>query len=305
MTTPARVAAAAVIGVLLIGGAFFYFGKPGQPAVGGPGPSPSPSTPASPIATPKPPSSSATSTTPACKAGSSSSAPARRPTARRPPESTTRTAVAQPRGRQRSSRTGPWCPGLGQGHLRYLARRQPCDLQRIRPPGTGLGDRHRRWRPGAAVDGLQRPTRECMDAAPAYSPDGKRIVFVRATETSSVLAIRDLASGGVTTLDATRSSSSDVWLDEPSWSPDSRQIVYHKVIHDAKQDESSTPASSSSTPTTAASTSWRCRTERRGATPTGRRMARESSSARARFVCSLARSRRSTAFGPMGPISSS
>jgi Tol biopolymer transport system component len=41
----------------------------------------------------------------------------------------------------------------------------------------------------------------------------------------------------VTILDATRSSSSDVWLDEPSWSPDGHQIVYHKVTHDAKQDK--------------------------------------------------------------------
>jgi hypothetical protein len=57
MTIPARVAAAAAIGVLLIGGAFFYFGKPGQPAIGAPGPSPSPTAPASPIASPKPSSS--------------------------------------------------------------------------------------------------------------------------------------------------------------------------------------------------------------------------------------------------------
>ena len=42
MTTPARVAAAAVIGVLAIGGALFMLGRPGQPAVGGPGPSPTP-----------------------------------------------------------------------------------------------------------------------------------------------------------------------------------------------------------------------------------------------------------------------
>jgi dipeptidyl aminopeptidase/acylaminoacyl peptidase len=78
---------------------------------------------------------------------------------------------------------------------------------------------------------------ECMDAAPAYSPDGKSIAFLRATETSSVLAIRDLASGDVTILDSTRSSSSEVWLDEPSWSPDGQQIVYYKVVHDSAQDK--------------------------------------------------------------------
>jgi len=78
---------------------------------------------------------------------------------------------------------------------------------------------------------------KCMDAAPAYSPDGKSIAFLRATETSSVLAIRDLASGAVTILDSTRSSSADVWLDEPSWSPDGRQIVYEKVTHDPVQDK--------------------------------------------------------------------
>ncbi|HEX4898168.1 MAG TPA: hypothetical protein VFV53_07365, partial [Candidatus Limnocylindrales bacterium] len=78
---------------------------------------------------------------------------------------------------------------------------------------------------------------ECMDGAPAYSPDGTRIAFVRGTVTSSVMAIRDLASGDVTILDSTRSSSPDVWLDEPSWSPDGQQIVFYKVTHDAAQDE--------------------------------------------------------------------
>jgi len=46
MTTPARVAAAAVIGVLAVGSAMFVLGPRGQPAIGGPSPSratPSPS----------------------------------------------------------------------------------------------------------------------------------------------------------------------------------------------------------------------------------------------------------------------
>jgi hypothetical protein len=42
MNTPARVATAAVIGVLAVGGALFMLGRPGQTGVGGPGPSPTP-----------------------------------------------------------------------------------------------------------------------------------------------------------------------------------------------------------------------------------------------------------------------
>ena len=48
MTTPARVAAAAVIGVLAIGGAVFALG-PGRSGVGGPGPTPSPTQSPTPI----------------------------------------------------------------------------------------------------------------------------------------------------------------------------------------------------------------------------------------------------------------
>jgi TolB protein len=78
---------------------------------------------------------------------------------------------------------------------------------------------------------------ECMDGAPAYSADGNRIAFVRGTETSSALAIRDLTSGAVTILESTETSSSDVWLAEPSWSPDGKQVVYHKVVYDRAQDK--------------------------------------------------------------------
>ena len=78
---------------------------------------------------------------------------------------------------------------------------------------------------------------ECMDAFPAYSPDGKRIAFIRGTETTSALAVRDLASGKVTVLESTRSSSPDVWLEQSSWSPDGKQIVYTQVVHDKAQDK--------------------------------------------------------------------
>ena len=56
MTTPARVATAAVIGVLVVGGAVFMLGRPGQSGVGGTAPSPTTnSTPTqTPTATPTP-----------------------------------------------------------------------------------------------------------------------------------------------------------------------------------------------------------------------------------------------------------
>jgi hypothetical protein len=56
MTTPARVATAAVIGVLVVGGAIFILGRPGQSGVGGPGPTSTPTESPTPIpsATPSP-----------------------------------------------------------------------------------------------------------------------------------------------------------------------------------------------------------------------------------------------------------
>jgi len=237
MTTPTRVAAAAVIGVLLIGGAFFYLGKPGQPAVGGPGPSPSSSAPASPIASPKPSSSGALLDYTNLQGW----------------------IVFERAGKAPDGSTPA---GVDYPHSLWLAHADGSDLHELAPgvPASGKisfdispdGSRVifsaydppvQVWEVGIE-GGAQKllstdcngVPAECMEAAPAYSPDGKRVAFVRATETSSVLAIRDLASGDVTMLDTTRSSSSDVWLDEPSWSPDGQQIVYHKVIHDAAQD---------------------------------------------------------------------
>ncbi len=54
MTTPARVATAAVIGVLVVGGALFMIGRPGQTGVGGPGPTATPTTTPTPIPSPTP-----------------------------------------------------------------------------------------------------------------------------------------------------------------------------------------------------------------------------------------------------------
>jgi len=238
MFTPARIAVAAVIGVLAIGGTVLIVNRPNQATVGGPGPSASSSTPASPITSPKPSSSGAIrdySGLPGWivfeRAGKA-------------PDGSTPAGVEYPHSLWLAHADGsdlhelaPGVPASGKvsfdlspdgGHVIFSAYEPPIQVWEI---GIEGGDQKL-----LSTDCNGAPA-QCMDAAPAYSPDGKRIAFVRATETSSVLAIRDLATGGVTTLDSTRSSSSDVWLDEPSWSPDGRQIVYDKVHRDAAQDK--------------------------------------------------------------------
>ena len=238
MNTAARVAVAALVGVLLVGAAALYFGKPGQPAVGGPGPSPSSSAPASPIASPKPSSSGARLDYSDLqgwivfeRAGKA-------------PDGSTPAGVDYPHSLWLAHADGsdlhelaPGVPASGKisfdlspdgGHVIFSTYDAPVQVWEV---GIEGGD------PALVSKDCNGIPAECMDGAPAYSADGQRIAFIRGTETSSALAIRDLASGAVTILDSTQTSSSDVWLDKPSWSPDGQQIVYTKVNHDAAQDK--------------------------------------------------------------------
>jgi dipeptidyl aminopeptidase/acylaminoacyl peptidase len=238
MTTPARVAVAALVGVLLVGAAAYYFGRPGQPAVGGPGPSPSSSAPASPIASPK----AQTSAAPLDYTGLQGWIVFHH--GGQAPDGST------PAGGD--SGRGLWLVHADGSGLHELAPGIPAVgkvSQDISPDGTrvafGADDIPAQiWQVGIeggdpellTTDCSGQPS-ECTDGAPAYSSDGSRIAFVRSTEATSVLAILDLSSGEVTTLEPTRKTSSTIWLSEPSWSPDDQQIVYHDVHRDDAQDK--------------------------------------------------------------------
>jgi Tol biopolymer transport system component len=66
---------------------------------------------------------------------------------------------------------------------------------------------------------------------PGYSPDGSQLVFVRTTapaggDEESVVAIRDLETGAVTELEATRRPRAAAENLHPRWSPDGQTIAY-------------------------------------------------------------------------------
>jgi TolB protein len=233
MITPVRVAAAAVIGVLAIGGAI-YLGGSGQSDVAGPAPSHTPTPSASPSAAAiRPPANY--SSLPGWIVFEY---------AGKAPDGTTPANVDYPRSIWLAHADGtglhelaPGLPAPGKispdispdgSHVIFSAYDAPVQVWEASIDG---GD------PELLSTDCSGVPAECMDADPSYSADGKRIAFVRATETSSAIAIRDLTSGAVTILDSTQVSSSDVWLAQPSWSPDGTQIVYHKVVHDPAQDK--------------------------------------------------------------------
>lgn len=229
MTTPARVAVAALVGVLLVGAAAYYFTGPGQPAVGVPGPSP--------VATASP-NASAVPT----------SSAAGRPTdyagldgwivfehfGQAPDGSTT---TFDPNRRQ------IWLVHADGSNLHELAPGNPVGKASpdISPDGSKVifhagEDPTQIWE--ASIEGGQPvlvstdcAATACLEHDPTYSPDGKRVAFMRAEDTgssgSSVIGVRDLETNQVTLLETTRVLLTTGDLAQPTWSPDGLQIAYH------------------------------------------------------------------------------
>jgi len=232
MTMPTRVAAAAVIGVLAVGGALYLI-RPDQPAVGGPSPTsgagPGPSRPASP------------------SAGPSLSGVQQRPG----------WILLEHFG---NAADGTALTDTQTRHL-WLVKADGTELHELAPgsPATGKGPAD--WSPDGTHIAFSTTKHDpliyetdvngttprlisttcagspatCLEFFPAYSPDGKRMAFIRLVDSpsSGVVGIRDIASGRVTLLESTRQAPPTNELGAPAWSPDGRQLVYYQVAKDA------------------------------------------------------------------------
>jgi len=240
MLTPSRIAAATVIGALAIGGALLVAGGPRLSVVVPPSPGPSDTVHPTPSASSRP-----------------TSRPTPSPTVS--PLKATGLVVFEHFTPRLNTRIEQLLPtGFGQELLpdvpgnqempswssdgtrlafAQFDPRDPASQQRIfETDATGA-------EPRLLTTDCRPPT--CLDeSGPAYSVDGRLMAFVRWTgplggpPTSSMVAIRDLTTGAVTELEATRTSYAEAFIDQPRWSPDATRITFTRVLIDA--DEQST-----------------------------------------------------------------
>jgi Tol biopolymer transport system component len=234
MTTPARVAVAAVIGVLLVGGALVAIDR-SRPAVGGPGSSPTPVVTAVPSVAP--------SASPVAQTDYSD-VPGRllvqhlgnaldgsEASATDPNYGTRRFYLMDPDG-SNITELLPGTPAAGKNHAD------------ISPDGTKVVFMD--WADVPAIHevnldgtGYRQITTDCNcdgEGDPAYSSDGKQIAFVRKVGSTFQVGIRDLATDKVTMLAETEGLDSggtgSESPEQPSWSPDGTEIIYQVTTRD-------------------------------------------------------------------------
>ena len=224
MTTQSRLAAAAVIGVLAVGGGLLLLNRGTQPPVGAPSPSPTTSVSASPSSSP-------------VAVVNYANLPG--------------WIVFEHWGWAIDGSSKAWnndfrqiwlvhADGTG---LHELAPGKPVTkvAPDISPDGKTV--LFASWEPfakiyQAPIDGgdstlvagpcTAKAGVECDLGDPAYSADGKQVAFVKlqisATTLSSEIDIHDLVTGQTRAIDSTRTSNV---VNQPTWSPDGRQIAYH------------------------------------------------------------------------------
>jgi Tol biopolymer transport system component len=232
MTTPARVAAAAVIGVLAIGGASLIFGGAGQTNVGGPSPSaPSPTTSATTSSNPSAASSASALDYSTLKgrllvehlgnaldlseqAASDYNGDRRRLYFMDPSDMTSRTAVEFLPGK----------PATGKSAADVSSDERKVVFQDWAPQ-TRLYE--------ANLDGTafrQIPIKcTCSLLDPDYDPAAARLVYVRVEANQSWLEIRDLATDRVMKVQSTVGGATDAVPEQPAWSPDGKTIAFSRI----------------------------------------------------------------------------
>ena len=244
MTTPFRLAAAAVIGVLAIGAGMLLLGPNAQAPVGVPSPTPAKSVSANPsiTATSRPPVVANYADLPGWIVFEHFG---------KAPDGSTPTFDFD--------RRQIWLVKADGSGLHELAPGQPPIDGKISPDVSPDGQKviFSSWGPiqriwEAPIDGGDPALitsectgilEDCMERDPEYSPDGKRVAFVReegaGPAASSVIGIRDLAEGTVSYIESTRTLVAGSHVEQPSWSPDGTRLAYQLAVQ-GPEDENPT-----------------------------------------------------------------